>query len=91
MPRRNLVACGRRPVSKIEAEKADSFLRPWPVTAESYAQCAIAIAGSVRPSEAADKISAPDVTSKTEFKRVISNTLLTSFVTFTSLKWIPFD
>jgi len=58
---------------------------------DSYAQCAIAIAGSVRPSEAADKISAPDVTSKTEFKRVISNTLLTSFVTFTSLKWIPFD
>jgi len=34
--RRNLVVCGRRPVSKIEAEKTDSFLRPWPVTTARF-------------------------------------------------------
>ncbi len=34
--RRNLAVCGRRPVSKIKAEKTDSFLRPWPVTAARF-------------------------------------------------------
>jgi len=187
MLRRNLAVCGRRLVSKIEAEKTDSFLGSGPVTAagleedvrprseaeinqfaadnvklssgrimfvnmrplttrqniddpdsnsrdtrqippktatstgatsstciassvsavlfangcvfmtlsskqfKSYAQGASSIADTGRPSETADKISAPDVTLKTEFKRVISSTPLTSFVTFMSLKSIPFD
>jgi hypothetical protein len=58
---------------------------------KSYAQPASSIAGTGRSSETADTISIPEVTSKTEFKRVISSTQLTSFVTFMSLKSIPFD
>jgi len=76
-----------QPPKPIRYEKWALVLR----RQKSYAQGASSIADTGRPREAADKTSAPDVTSKTEFKRVISSTSLTSFVTFVSLKSIPLD